>query len=443
VSARLLGRVALLALLAANTWAAAGRIVAFLHRYRGEKALAAAELSVAYERLELATAWQPGDAPGYILIARTIVSSQANGVPIRALDGKEATERLAIGVGALARAISLNPSDAWAWFNLGELYRGYQSGRGRLERLKAVVKANTPGAGPTAPAAKAPARGSQPEDRVMAAAALMAESLEPNFYFYHDFLALLYHERGLLTEAAREIEWSFVITPSPDAHSVLGRPGLAEDLSEAILRGIERAGTGPLADPLTAARGRAEILELIGRNDEAIQAFRLLGAMDGKEQAISSDLAVARILQSEGKYEESLAWLGRVRQADPNGDVAGAAFYSLGIAHSRLGDHKKAVDELRRFLTKSPASLNVLMELANELLEVGQRAEAEKIYLAAVRNFPDDPEAYVALIQHLLRERRTQEAFGYVERLKSIAPEDDRAGGFLRQIEDERAESIR
>ena len=81
----LLVRIALLALLAASTWDAAGRIVAFVHRHQGEKALAAGELSVAFEQLGLATAWQPGDAQGHILIARTIQTSQANGVPIHAL----------------------------------------------------------------------------------------------------------------------------------------------------------------------------------------------------------------------------------------------------------------------------------------------------------------------------------------------------------------------
>lgn len=424
----------LLVLLLLNSWCAFGRVAAFVHRHRAEKELAAAEFSAAFDSLGAAREWQPGDAPGYILIARSIHLSEANGIPIKSLKGTKPAERLDLGVGAIERAVALNPADAWAWFNLAELYRGFQSGRGRLERMRAVVEAVTSGAsepGTTAPPATPKV---EPEDRVVAAAALMALDLEPGFYFYHDFLALLYWERGFKSEAEHEIQESFALTPWPQAHSLLATGGFARDLAGAALKGIEEARVNELADRVMQLRARAEMLQTLGRTQEAMDAYKELRGMAGKGLAAASDLSVGQILQGEGEFEESLPYMSRAVEADPEGEAGITALYCLGVAHSRLGDHRKAVGFLRNYLTKRPGTLDVVLELAEELSVLGQSQEAERMYFSALRGFPDDPEAYVKLIAHLVRQRRTKEAMSYAARLKVIAPDDERGEVLIRQI---------
>jgi len=435
---------ALLLLLAGNTWYSATRIMAFVHRHRGEKALAAAEVSDAYESLLAGVSWQPGDAPAYILIARTIQGAEANGLRIAALDGKTPLERLAAGVGALGRAVALNPADAWAWSNLADLYRGAQSGRLRLERITAIVEASKAGTPPPEPiAADAPLRTPQPEDRVMAAAALMAQSLEPEFFFYHDFLARLYWERGHAEEASREIEVSFESTPSPDAHSVLSTGALMKELSPAILAGIEKSEANPNVNPIARVRAQADILRYLSRNEEAIKAYERLAGMGGADLAANSFLIVGELLQSEGRYSESIGYLERVRRVDPEGEAATAALFDLGESHARLGNHVEALELLRSYLTKRPGTLNVLLDLAGELAAAGRNDEAERIYLSALRGFPEEVEVYIHLIEHLLKQRRLDEAVRYADRLAALAPEDERVVALIHQVREARSQGKR
>jgi tetratricopeptide (TPR) repeat protein len=424
----------LLALLL-NSWDAGMRVQTFLYRYRGEKELNAAALSLAYDDLSVATARQPGDSPGWILLARTIQASEANGIQIAALSGKRPEAKLGIGVDALARAITLNPADAWAWFNLADLYRGYRAGVGRLERMRAVVAAANAGVPDPASVASLPdVHRIEPEDRIMAAAGEMATGLEPNFHFYHDFLALLYWEKGSKEASEREIQASFALMPIPSAHAVIENAGFASAMSIPILKGIDDSERSPSSDGVTRQGSRAEFYRSLGRGKEAIEAYLRLRELGNREAAIASDLNVGEILLEEGENEDSLVHLSRVLEEDPKGDSGTTALYYLGVAYARQGDHAKAVAFIKRYLGRRAGTIEVVLELAGQLATLGQELEAERTYLSAVRGFPDEPEVYVQLIRHLVRQRRMKEAQSYLQRLKEIAPEDDRIDGLVRQI---------
>ena len=131
----------LLLSLGLNTLDGAGKIAAFYYRHRGEKELARAELSLALKSLAQSLRWESEDAPSYILTARVHHLSQTNSIPLAGFEKAKPEEMLSRGVGALAAAISRNPADPWAWFNLGESYKAYQTKRLRFDKLKAAAEA--------------------------------------------------------------------------------------------------------------------------------------------------------------------------------------------------------------------------------------------------------------------------------------------------------------
>ena len=161
---RALYSLALLALLAVNAWLGAGRIMGFRHRYAGEEHLAVAELDEAYESFQAAREWEGSHSFTNVLLGRVIHLAQANGVTPAALEGQEPDAVSAAGVSAIIRGISLNPSDALAWFNLAQAYRGYQIARTRIDRLRAMVEAVKAGKSPREAREAAEGSGLRPED---------------------------------------------------------------------------------------------------------------------------------------------------------------------------------------------------------------------------------------------------------------------------------------
>jgi tetratricopeptide (TPR) repeat protein len=415
----------LAAILLANLWLGSARIAGFYYRHRGEKALARAELDLAYESLVASLPWQPGDSPSHVLIGRVIHFAQSNSVPIAALEGRQPLEVFQEGVAAITRGIALNPSDAWAWFNLAEAYRAYRLRRTRLDRLRAMVEG--------APGVVAP-KGLQNEDPVIIAATLKAKELEPEFSFYHDFLAKLYWDTGFREEAAREIRAGFTLTPQVRAHPWLYDRAFTEALAEPILEGIQRAESNPFVDPLAVLLARAEIFEMLKRPDEAISTYTELRGLGDTLVQAECDLRLAKLHQSEGRFEQSISLLERVLKNDPGSHRGVSALYHLGFAHSKLDAHEEAVSYYRRHLTRKAGSKNVLLALASELEITRENAEAEKIYAALVERFPEDPIPYRRIIDLLRKRRRLVEALRYAERFAEAVPGSEMAASLIRDL---------
>lgn len=433
-----------MSLLALNTWWGATKVVAFRHRYRGEMALASADLNQAYLSFRSTLAWQPGDPQSHVLIGRVIQLAQANGLPIEAIEGHQAIEALGIGVAAVAQGISLNPADSWAWFNLGDLYQGFRTGKRRIEMMKRAGEAagSTEGtAGPTQVSRETPAEppGLGPEDSITVAAALKALELEPDYFFHHDFLARLYFERGLTAEAAREIRESLALWSRVEAHPILEDADLVRELAEPILEGIDRSATSAYAGPVMAARGRGRILEKLGRFSEAVAAYEELRRIGDEEIAAECDLELGALEQRRGRFAESLEYLDRAAGAAPDSTYGIWALYHMGLAHSRLGERQKAVDFFRKHLERAPESLPGYLALAGELEQVGQSAEAERLYVSAVRRFPDVPTTYLKVIDQMRRHGKAKQALLYAEALRKVSPDYEDAEKLIQELSVEAA----
>ncbi len=426
----------LLAILGANAYGGIAKIIGFYHRFHGERALVGVEMDAAFKHLTRAHFWLPRDEASLLMMARLVHLAQANGLRVEGLKGLRPEGVLQVGLDAAADAIRSSPSDAWAWLHVAELYRGYQSARTRMERLLAAGRAAAEGSGREAPAPPPGDAGIEPEDAIIAAAALKAQGLDPDFYFYHEYLARLYWKRGLQSETETEARRAFALMPEPEAHPLLDDAEPTQGLGRAILEGIEEAGSNPFIDPLVTARSRAEMLERLGRTGEAIAAFEELRMLGDEELEALSSLHLAGLYQGLGQYRESLDLLHRVREIEPGGR-GDLALYYLGLAHARLGEHEEAVRCLRGYLAKRTGNLSTLMLLAGELQALGERTEAERYYVALVDRFPTEPEPYVKLIELLRSQRRIGEALAYAERFRSENPEDPRVERLIQRIEEE------
>ncbi len=425
---------ALAALLASSVWSGTSRIMGFLHRYDGEKALTRAEVDAAHEDFVAARGWRGDDAYTWVLIGRVIQLAQANAVPLDAYRGKLPHEVAAEGIAATSRGLSLNPSDAPSWFNVAQAYDSYHSARTRTERLRAMVEAAKAGEDPMQARRRMHGVGLSSEDLMVVASTLKASELEPQFSFYHDFLAKLYWDRGLLEDASREIRQSFALTPQLFAHPWITDTKLTTGLEKPILEGIDQAASNPFVDPLAARLARADVFEIVGRVDDAISVYkelRLLGDPDVEKECL---LRMGRLILGEKDYETGIRLLERLVELDGDGPRGSLAQYHLGLAYSELGDHEKAVQFFKRHLLRMGATSGALLSLAAELEAIGEDTEAEKIYVGLIERHDEDSRPFVKLVELLARKRRHVEALRYARRLAEEVPGSAEADSLLQAL---------
>lgn len=412
----------LLALLGATSWVGVQRIMNFKHRFTGDKALVAARMDEAFGAFTAALEWHDADAYGHVLVGRVIQLAQDNGVPLAALEGHMPAEVSAVGISAITKGIGMNPSDSLGWFNLAQAYRSSRVARTRMDRLKAMVEAVKAGKSPREAQAAFEGQGLGREDLVVIAATEKAIRLEPEFSFFHDFLAKLYWDRGMLEEARREIREGFALTPMRQAHPWLEDREFLEGLQEPILEGLRRSASTRFVDPMASKLAEAEVLESLGRNEEAEAAYEELQVMGGPDVREECDLRLARLLQKQGNFEASVERVQRVLAADPDGRRAGLAHLYMAVAAGRSGNPAKAVEHYREHLARRTGNPAVLLDFAAQLELIDRDAEAERIYEGLIERGTQDPHPYERLIRLLASRRRSDDAYTYATRYSQEIP---------------------
>jgi len=424
-SRRAAGALVVVILLAANTFSGVAKVMAFIHQFAAERALVRGDLGAAMARVERAVAWAPEDTAAHLITMKAVQHALANGLPIDGT-GSDPGVLLALGVGAAARAIALNPVDSLLWFDLGNLYQNLLSSRERLERMRKAGLAalgESPDGGRDGPVADdRAAMGLRPEDLVTVAAVSKAMELEPNHYFYHDVLAKLHYERGRIEQAERSIRTSMALNPRVEAHPMLFDGGTLQTLASAVLSGIEQSNENWFVDPITAAGARADVLARLGRLEEAIAAYERLRSLGDRLLEAECDLAIGKLHQRLGHFEESIPPLERAAAEGAGSYWGTSALSYLGQAHSRLGDHETALAFLRRYLQEAPEMTDAHTMMAQELEILGRSDEAGRILLAAVRRFPAHAGLYMTLIEHMRRHGESDNALPYAQALRKLHP---------------------
>lgn len=185
----------------------------------------------------------------------------------------------------------------------------------------------------------------------------------------------------------------------------LGRTEEAFALANALLRRDE-------ADS-AALMLRAELLDSVGRGEEAVESLRLAA---GTEAGGAAGSLLGQILARGARPAEAVPYLEAVVERTPGN---AEAWFALARARVALGDAVAAERSLRRALAEDGAPNAVRLELAGLLARSGDSEEAARLFAeferhkeeedrlsqlesrAALR--PDDFRAVSAFVVHALR----------------------------------------
>ncbi|MBI1850916.1 MAG: sulfatase-like hydrolase/transferase [Planctomycetes bacterium] len=235
-----------------------------------------------------------------------------------------------------------------------------------------------------------------------------------------DSLAEAYSDANRLDDAERTLKKAIAIRPAyVDAITDLGlvqfRAKKFEDANETYAKALE-------FDPRSGAAlfGRARSLEQLGRNDDALAAYRK--AVDAAPANVDGRLAYATFLSSRmNRKDDAQAELLAILKKDSG--FYPAAF-DLGMVRVSTGDWQGAAEALEIARRSVPRDPRTYLPLAAAYEHTNQMDRARDVLLQAVEIDGKNP----AVLCHLgavlaPRERGKDAAFGYFSRAIQANPD--------------------
>ena len=221
---------------------------------------------------------------------------------------------------------------------------------------------------------------------------------------------------------ARAAEW---INPELlDAQIMLGQifveldqPELAEATFDAI------PGDSGFAIP--AAIGRAQVLDTLGKLDEAIVVLEELAA--DYADAFGVYQSLGDLLRRAERFEEAAEAYGRAIGLQEAQGISGdwPLWFARAVAHERAGQWPEAEADFRRALVYAPDQPLVLNYLGYSLVERRENLdEALEMIERAVEGDPDSGYIVDSLAWALFRLGRFDEALPHMERAVELMPSD-------------------
>jgi tetratricopeptide (TPR) repeat protein len=201
-------------------------------------------------------------------------------------------------------------------------------------------------------------------------------------------MALGYHQRGLLDQAAQVYETLLAQNPNhADALHLLGVVALQRGQPA---RAIEHIGRAVALNPGVAAcqANLAEAYRALGQHGRAVECCRLALELRPHFPEVANNLGLAWL--DLGKTDEAIDQFHEAIRLKP--DFA-MAHNNLGNALRLRGDKAQALDHFRRAIECDPNLVEAHSNLGQLLLEHYRRPEALDHCREAVRLRPDFPEA--------------------------------------------------
>jgi len=152
------------------------------------------------------------------------------------------------------------------------------------------------------------------------------------------------------------------------------------DEAEPLLPALEGSGR----------RARSDILEKLGRYDEAAKALAPLLAETPEDVALG--LRVARLLQRAGRLDDALAAARRIPSDDPD------VIELLHEIHTAAGRPEGVIEDLRAQLAHSPDNPRLVLSLADILTRLGRPDGARRELEDHLARNPDDHAVRARLI---------------------------------------------
>jgi len=233
-----------------------------------------------------------------------------------------------------------------------------------------------------------------PEEILAAAAMAEAARREPRNYFYDDLLAEQYFQWGLTEMAMPVVRRSVALYPVLDGHIYLTRPRLEDEIVEATVAGLDDAlqmRSMISTDGIELAIGR--FLARQGRHEQAIAHLRR--AMDLNPGALDPPYQLGISSYYIGDFASTVTYLTLATKMLP--ELADGWYY-LGLAESKLGEKRKAIEAFRRAREEDPDRVKFFHALADHLEADGETKESERQFQAAANLNKDSVPAWLALL---------------------------------------------
>lgn len=271
---------------------------------------------------------------------------------------------------------------------------------------------------------------------------------------------------------------------SPDAYLRLGTALLASGKGERAFS-TYRAAKAIAPNDIRIHRLGADILEALGRHDEALGALDTVVKLSGGD--VEADLLAAKILHESGRRQKALERLQKLRDAAPRkpeillrlaeielslGDAVAAqadltiyrkqagetremflllgqammaqSFHDGAIRHYRdaltrfpddfelrlglgraylgSGERGQAMLEFERALAAAPTRIPVLLEMGRLYGDMGMEEKAEELFDRIHRQKVRDGEVFLSLAEYYQKRRQPGRAKSELERARSCSP---------------------
>jgi serine/threonine protein kinase/tetratricopeptide (TPR) repeat protein len=211
-----------------------------------------------------------------------------------------------------------------------------------------------------------------------------AIELDPGYYAGYHGLGVLYYYHGNYTEAARQFQKSIERAPGLfDEYTNLGGTldelGRDAEAEQALLTSLKLRQTGTALNNMGAMRAYQK------RDEEAAAYYKQAVALDPSEYIYLENLAdsyrrLGRVREANAAYRGAMDLAMKTLKENPRlGYPRGYVAY---IA-ARLGDRKRAEDEIAQALQLSPGETKVVRHAVLTYEVLGQRDRAIQVLEAA------------------------------------------------------------
>ncbi len=226
--------------------------------------------------------------------------------------------------------------------------------------------------------------------------------LEPDSQEAQEASAIIYLERGALSEAQRSFEKMLA----------LAKAGRDQD------------------------RAYRRVASVLGRQQKRSAAIDMMESLvNADRKNPEAHLALAHLAVRTGNLDVALGAVTRALQLRP--DWEDAALFKAGVLVSQK-DSVRAAAFYEEYLDKYPKATRMRLNYARYLVDLKQWEKARGHFLRVLNESPDDADTVYAVGLLSLQMNRLDDAERYFEQVLKLRPENDQVRIYLGQIAEDR-----